>query len=82
MLQERSACEVLKACQRHNIIAGIHVVEPNVEELIQRAADGYRLLAYSLDITMVMRASQEGLAKFRDRETAEPPRRTPKRDAP
>jgi 2-dehydro-3-deoxyglucarate aldolase len=56
---------VLTACQGHNIAAGIHVVEPNMEELCKRANDGYKFLAYSLDITMIMRSSQQGLAKFR-----------------
>jgi 2-dehydro-3-deoxyglucarate aldolase len=56
---------VLEACMRHGKVAGIHVVEPNPDELWNRAAEGYRLLAYSLDITMVMRASTSGLGAFR-----------------
>src|SRR5207244_4123485 len=49
---------VLEACRRHNVAAGIHVVEPNPEDLCERAGEGYTLLAYSLDITMLARSCQ------------------------
>jgi len=55
---------VLKACQRHKTAAGIHVVEPNPMELSRRVAEGYRFLAYSLDITILLRAAQQGMAHF------------------
>lgn len=56
---------ILDACGRHNIVCGIHVVEPDPSELIARAEEGYRLLAYSLDITMLLRSSVEGVSKLR-----------------
>jgi 2-dehydro-3-deoxyglucarate aldolase len=56
---------VMEACHRHDIVAGIHVVEPDASELCERRKEGYRLLAYSLDITMVMRVAQSGLSAIR-----------------
>ena len=62
------ACHtVLEACRRHKVAAGIHVVEPNPEELCERAREGYTLLAYSLDITMLARSCQSGLQTIRAR---------------
>lgn len=45
--------------------AGIHVIEPNVEEVRQRIAEGYSFIAFSLDIRMLDRACREGLEAIR-----------------
>jgi len=45
--------------------SGIHVIEPNVEELRQRLAEGYSFVAYSLDIRMLDRACHAGLEAIR-----------------
>lgn len=47
--------------------AGIHVIEPDTEELRQRLDEGYRFLAYSLDIRMLDRACRNGLDAMRSR---------------
>jgi len=47
--------------------AGIHVVEPDVEELLQRADEGYRFLAYSLDVRMLDSACRSGLDGIRSK---------------
>ncbi len=57
---------ILKACQSHNITPGIHVVPPVPEQAKARIAEGYRFLAYSLDITMLATACTEGLAALRE----------------
>jgi 2-dehydro-3-deoxyglucarate aldolase len=44
---------------------GIHVIEPNVEELRQRLAEGYSFVAYSLDIRMLDHACRTGLDAIR-----------------
>ena len=44
---------ILAACARHGITPGIHVVQPDLAELHRRLAEGYKLLAYSLDITIL-----------------------------
>lgn len=56
---------VLKACQERGIAAGIHVVPPDPAELLARVAEGYQLLAYSLDVTMLMHACRTGLEAIR-----------------
>lgn len=57
--------KVLDACDRYGIIPGIHVVQPEPIELLQRVKEGYRLLAYSLDITMLMDACERGLGAIK-----------------
>ena len=59
--------QVLAACQRHNVIPGIHVVQPDVDEVVAKFAEGYKFLAYSLDITMLLNACRSGLAEIRPR---------------
>lgn len=52
---------VLEACKRHGIVAGLHVVQPDPRQMEQAHREGYRFLAYSLDITMLNVACREGL---------------------
>ena len=58
---------VRSACAARGIALGIHVVQPDVDETVRRYHEGYRLLAYSLDITLLMAASRDGLRAIRDR---------------
>jgi 2-keto-3-deoxy-L-rhamnonate aldolase RhmA len=44
---------------------GIHVIEPDIEELRQRVDEGFRFVAYSLDIRMLDRACRSGLDAIR-----------------
>lgn len=45
--------KVLAACKKHGIAAGVHIVQPDVKALEQAINEGYRFLAYSLDITIL-----------------------------
>jgi len=45
--------------------SGIHVIEPNPEELTMRLGQGYTFVAYSLDVRMLDVASRAGLAAAR-----------------
>jgi 2-dehydro-3-deoxyglucarate aldolase len=45
-------------------IAGYHVVEPDVEQLQQRVQEGYRFLAYSVDIRMLDTSCRSALKKI------------------
>lgn len=56
---------VLAACERHGIAPGVHVVQPDVDEVLQSIDKGYRLIAYSLDITMLNHMSRTGLEAIR-----------------
>ena len=53
------------ACRRHGIAAGIHVVQPDVADVARRYSEGYRFIAYSLDITMLLNACMNGLTEIR-----------------
>ncbi len=50
---EQSIKTAEAACRKHDIVLGTHVVEPDVNEATQRIQEGYRLLAYSLDIRVL-----------------------------
>ena len=56
---------VRQACQRRGRLAGIHVVQPDPAEVLRRLQEGYRFLAYSLDITMLAQACRSGLQDIR-----------------
>lgn len=56
---------ILEACRHHNIVPGLHVVSPDPQQVIDRQAEGYRFIAYSLDITMLTTACQDGLREIR-----------------
>jgi len=56
--------KILEACKRHGVAPGIHVVPPNPELFIEQNKEGYQLMAYSLDITMVLEACKNGLSKI------------------
>lgn len=63
---------ILRACQRHGVVPGIHVVQPNPGEAIKRYQEGYRFIAYSLDITMLLQACVQGLREIRENISATP----------
>jgi 2-dehydro-3-deoxyglucarate aldolase len=45
--------------------AGLHIVEPDVEQLELKIREGYTFIAYSVDIRMLDVSAREGLAKKR-----------------
>ena len=55
--------EILRTCQKFDVVAGIHVVKPDHDELFQRIEEGYRFLPFSLDITIISEASK-GVIQF------------------
>lgn len=57
---------ILEACRARSVVPGIHVVQPNTDELLARVKEGYRFLAYSLDITMLLQACTAGVGKLRE----------------
>jgi len=62
----RAWTKILEKCKEHNILPGIHIVQPNPEEVKQKIADGFQMIAYSLDITMLGHLCREGLKKIRE----------------
>lgn len=57
---------ILAACQKQGVVPGIHVVQPNPEEAVARYREGYRFIAYSLDITMLLNSCVQGLGQIRE----------------
>jgi 2-dehydro-3-deoxyglucarate aldolase len=65
---------VLAACRRHGVVPGIHVIQPDVEQVFEACRKGYRLVAFSLDITVLSHVCGDAVAAFRafKAQTAEP----------
>ena len=60
------ACDkILESCKAHNVMAGIHVVQPDPDEALRRIQQGYQIIAYSLDITMLGNACRDGIQQIR-----------------
>ena len=51
----------------HGIPGGIHVVEPDRDELYRQIDSGYRFLGYGLDIRMLDSLCRRDLAEIRSR---------------
>ncbi len=45
--------KILKAAEKHNILKGVHIVEPKNEDLNQKVSNGYDLIAFSVDFRML-----------------------------
>lgn len=56
--------KVLHVCINRNIIAGIHVVQPDVKKVIERIDQGYRMIAFSLDLTMMANTASKALKEL------------------
>ncbi len=57
--------KVLAACSRHNVAAGIHVIEPDPDRAMEAIGAGYRMIAFSLDITILSTICSSSLAAIR-----------------
>lgn len=55
---------ILDACKRHQIVPGLHVVPPDVDQVKARKKEGYRFIAYSLDITILLENSKTALKEL------------------
>ena len=47
--------------KKMNVMSGIHIIEPNPELLKQRIKEGYRFIAYSLDVRMLDVSCRAGI---------------------
>lgn len=62
----KSTALILDSCRRHGIVPGIHVVEPDVDAAFRKYQEGYRFIAYSLDITMLLHHFTNDLRMIRN----------------
>jgi 2-keto-3-deoxy-L-rhamnonate aldolase RhmA len=44
---------ILAKCQEYNIIPGYHIVKPDYHAALDKIKEGFRMIAYSLDITIL-----------------------------
>ena len=49
------------------VAKGIHVIEPDIEEFNQRIKEGYKMIAYSLDIRMIDKECSKPFENLKDR---------------
>jgi 2-dehydro-3-deoxyglucarate aldolase len=56
--------KILDKCREYNITAGIHVVQPRIREAVERLKEGFGMIAYSLDITMIGTSCREALKEI------------------
>lgn len=56
---------VLQACENAKVLPGIHVVPPSIDEVKRRLDEGFRFIAYSLDILMLGEMCREGLKEIK-----------------
>jgi 2-dehydro-3-deoxyglucarate aldolase len=59
--------KTLLKCKEYNIIAGIHVVQPNPDEVVKMVKKGFQLIAYTLDITLIGHYYKQGLTEIRSK---------------
>ena len=57
---------VKSTANKMNMTGGIHVIEPDPEQLQSRIKEGYQFIAYSLDIRMLDVACRVGLNSIKD----------------
>ena len=62
---EKAVQTILNKCREYGLMAGIHVVQPDPDEVKRRIDEGFTMIAYSLDITMIGKACREGLREIR-----------------
>jgi 2-dehydro-3-deoxyglucarate aldolase len=55
---------IMAKCSQYNILAGIHVVQPNTSEVFQKVKTGFQMIAYSLDITIIGTSFRNGLLEI------------------
>ena len=53
---------ILREASERNIACGIHIIEPNIEELATRKEQGFTFVAYSLDIRMIDSLSRQAVS--------------------
>ena len=56
---------ISKISAKLGVLGGVHIIEPNPSELATRVAEGYKFIAYSVDIRMLDHSCRLGLKNFR-----------------
>jgi 2-dehydro-3-deoxyglucarate aldolase len=62
---QKAINSTLEACKKFNVIAGIHVIKPDSDEVKMRLDQGYGFIAFSVDITMISTLSSKLVSEYR-----------------
>ena len=57
--------QVLLKCKEYNIVPGVHVVKPDYQIVEDRIKEGFIMIAYSLDITVLGTYCREAIKKIK-----------------
>lgn len=57
----------LEICKKRGIIPGIHVVQPDPAQVKERIKQGYKFIAYSVDIKMITDLSLSGIKEIKSK---------------
>lgn len=57
---------ILDACVNKSIAVGVHVIHPDVQEVERAVTEGYRLIAFSLDITIISETCVNALHEIKN----------------
>jgi 2-dehydro-3-deoxyglucarate aldolase len=58
---------ILEKAKKHAILPGIHVIRPDIDEVLEKIEEGFRFIAYSLDITVIGTLFRNGLARIKEK---------------
>lgn len=61
-----AVAHILETGKRLGRPAGLHIVEPNLQELEQTIRQGYTFIAYSVDFRMLDVSARQGIARLRE----------------
>jgi len=64
--------EVRRVKEKTGTLSGIHVVQPNPDDLKQRIEEGFEMIAYGIDYLFMANKAREGLGNIRDYLQREP----------
>jgi len=56
---------IIRKCNEYSVSPGIHVIQPDPDEVLGRIELGFKMIGYSLDITMIGSASRHGLNRIK-----------------
>jgi 2-dehydro-3-deoxyglucarate aldolase len=64
-LVRKAQQRILDASKRADVVAGIHVVHPPVDQVQARLAEGFRFIAYGADMLFLGQQCREAVGRFR-----------------
>jgi 2-keto-3-deoxy-L-rhamnonate aldolase RhmA len=59
--------KIVSKCKQYNIMPGIHVVHPEPAQVHTRIEEGYKMIGYSLDITVLGTHFREAICQIKER---------------